>query len=196
LWHKQANCGASIRASTWLPCKSVLRMSPGASAVRPDRKLSRHEGGGPTRERDCLAARSAMDRLRNTGQPESRACERLRALARCALPRVPLESGRVCTPRTGVPVQRRKRRRLPAYLQFRPCLASQICLIAKRQVKNPCLLFFPRLWVPDPENWDVRQLLWHRHRLVQMRTRVKNRSIWVYIAGIIVRSRSLGENDG
>jgi len=33
---------------------------------------------------------------------------------------------------------------------------------------------FPKLWAPSPENRDLRQLLWHRHRLVQMRTRVKN----------------------
>lgn len=33
---------------------------------------------------------------------------------------------------------------------------------------------FPRIWAPDAENRDVRQLLWHRHRLVQMRTRVSN----------------------
>jgi len=33
---------------------------------------------------------------------------------------------------------------------------------------------FPRVWVPSPENRDLRQLLWHRHRLVQMRTRIKN----------------------
>jgi len=33
---------------------------------------------------------------------------------------------------------------------------------------------FPRVWVPSPENRDLRQLLWHGHRLVQMRTRVKN----------------------
>ena len=33
---------------------------------------------------------------------------------------------------------------------------------------------FPSLWVPDAENRDLRQLLWHRHRLVQMRTRVMN----------------------
>jgi transposase len=33
---------------------------------------------------------------------------------------------------------------------------------------------FPRVWVPDPENRDLRQMLWHRHRLVQMRTRVMN----------------------
>ena len=31
---------------------------------------------------------------------------------------------------------------------------------------------FPRIWVADAENRDLRQLLWHRHRLVQMRTRV------------------------
>jgi len=33
---------------------------------------------------------------------------------------------------------------------------------------------FPRIWVPDAENRDLRQLLWHGHRLVQMRTRVLN----------------------
>jgi transposase len=33
---------------------------------------------------------------------------------------------------------------------------------------------FPRIWIPDPENRDLRQLLWHRHRLVQMRTRIMN----------------------
>jgi len=33
---------------------------------------------------------------------------------------------------------------------------------------------YPRIWVPDPENRDLRQLLWHRHRLVQMRTRIMN----------------------
>jgi transposase len=33
---------------------------------------------------------------------------------------------------------------------------------------------FPRLWVPDAQVRDVRQLLMHRHRLVQIRTRVKN----------------------
>jgi transposase len=33
---------------------------------------------------------------------------------------------------------------------------------------------FPRIWVPSPENRDLRQLLWHRHRLVQRRTRIMN----------------------
>jgi transposase len=29
---------------------------------------------------------------------------------------------------------------------------------------------FPKIWAPSPENRDLRQLLWHRHRLVQMKT--------------------------
>ena len=33
---------------------------------------------------------------------------------------------------------------------------------------------FPRVWVPSWENRDLRQLLWHRHRLVQARTRMLN----------------------
>jgi transposase len=33
---------------------------------------------------------------------------------------------------------------------------------------------FPRVWAPSAENRDLRQLLWHRHRMVQMRTRIMN----------------------
>jgi transposase len=33
---------------------------------------------------------------------------------------------------------------------------------------------FPRIWVPSWENRDLRQLLWHRHRMVQTRTRLMN----------------------
>jgi len=33
---------------------------------------------------------------------------------------------------------------------------------------------FPRIWVPDAEMRDQRQLLIHRHKLIQIRTRVKN----------------------
>jgi transposase len=33
---------------------------------------------------------------------------------------------------------------------------------------------FPRIWVPSGENRDLRQLLWHRHRMVQARTRILN----------------------
>src|SRR5204863_5045753 len=33
---------------------------------------------------------------------------------------------------------------------------------------------FPEIWVPSWESRDLRQLLWHRHRLVQARTRIMN----------------------
>jgi transposase len=43
-------------------------------------------------------------------------------------------------------------------------------LILKLMLKDD----FPQIWVPSWENRDLRQLLWHRHRMVQMRTRVMN----------------------
>src|SRR5258705_416680 len=33
---------------------------------------------------------------------------------------------------------------------------------------------FPQIWVPSGENRDLRQLLWHCHRMVQARTRSMN----------------------
>jgi transposase len=33
---------------------------------------------------------------------------------------------------------------------------------------------FPKIWVPSWENRDLRQLLWHRPRMVQTRTRIMN----------------------
>jgi transposase len=33
---------------------------------------------------------------------------------------------------------------------------------------------FPQIWVASWENRDLRQLLWHRHRMVQARTRIMN----------------------
>src|SRR5271163_4545295 len=47
---------------------------------------------------------------------------------------------------------------------------NDAALLLKLLVENN----FPRIWVPGPENRDLRQLLWHRHRLVQMRTRILN----------------------
>jgi transposase len=32
----------------------------------------------------------------------------------------------------------------------------------------------PQIWVPSGENRDLRHLLWHRHRMVQARTRIMN----------------------
>src|ERR1700716_451606 len=43
-------------------------------------------------------------------------------------------------------------------------------LILKLMLKED----FPQIWVPSWENRDLRQLLWHRHRMVQMRTRIMN----------------------
>ena len=43
-------------------------------------------------------------------------------------------------------------------------------LILKLMLKDD----FPQIWVPSWENRDLRQLLWHRHRMVQARTRVMN----------------------
>jgi len=33
---------------------------------------------------------------------------------------------------------------------------------------------FPRIWIPDAVTRDHSQLLMHRHKLAQIRTRVKN----------------------
>lgn len=33
---------------------------------------------------------------------------------------------------------------------------------------------FPEIWVPSPEERDLRQLILHRHKQVQMRTKIKN----------------------
>src|SRR5262249_23013400 len=43
-------------------------------------------------------------------------------------------------------------------------------LILKLMVKDD----FARIWIPSWENRDLRQLLWHRHRMVQARTRIMN----------------------
>jgi transposase len=43
-------------------------------------------------------------------------------------------------------------------------------LILKLMLKDD----FPQIWVPSWENRDLRQMLWHRHRMVQARTRIMN----------------------
>src|SRR5215470_12932932 len=77
--------------------------------------------------------------------------------------------------------------RLLSDLQFELCIGDAAKIRTKRVRKQKTdrqdaqLLLqllrenrFPQIWVPDAENRDLRQLLWHRHRLVQMRTRVMN----------------------
>ncbi len=47
---------------------------------------------------------------------------------------------------------------------------------------------FPRLWTPDREQRDLRQLVLHRHNLVEIRSRVKNeRNIFLSIRGCSAR---------
>ena len=55
---------------------------------------------------------------------------------------------------------------------------------------------FPRIWMPSPENRDVRQLVWHRHRLVQMRTRVMNQLQAIAMNEGIRRKRGLWTRQG
>ena len=55
---------------------------------------------------------------------------------------------------------------------------------------------FPRVWVPSPENRDLRQLLWHRHRLVQMRTRIMNQLQAVALNEGVRRKKALWSKEG
>jgi len=55
---------------------------------------------------------------------------------------------------------------------------------------------FPRIWVADAENRDLRQLLWHRHRLVQMRTRVMNQLHVVALNEGVRRKKALWRSTG
>jgi transposase len=54
-----------------------------------------------------------------------------------------------------------------------------------------------RIWVPATADRDVRQLVMHRHRLVQMRTRVKNQLKAVALnEGMVVRKPGLWSKKG
>jgi transposase len=55
---------------------------------------------------------------------------------------------------------------------------------------------FRRIWVPDWENRNLRQLLWHRHRLVQMRTRIVNQLHAIALNEGLRRKRSLWRSSG
>jgi transposase len=55
---------------------------------------------------------------------------------------------------------------------------------------------FPRIWAPTPENRDLRQLVWHRHRLVGMRTRVMNQLQAVAMNEGIRRKKGLWTKKG
>jgi transposase len=53
---------------------------------------------------------------------------------------------------------------------------------------------FPRIWVASWDNRDLRQLLWHRHRMVQARTRIMNQLQAVALKeGLRCKKRLWGE---
>jgi hypothetical protein len=55
---------------------------------------------------------------------------------------------------------------------------------------------FPRIWVPSWENRDLRPLLWHRHRMVQMRTPVMNQLQVVALNEGVRRKKALWRPTG
>jgi len=50
---------------------------------------------------------------------------------------------------------------------------------------------FPRIWVPTPEERDLRQLLKHREKLVRMQTSVKNQLHFLAMSQGVCRKRKL-----
>jgi transposase len=55
---------------------------------------------------------------------------------------------------------------------------------------------FPRIWVRGGENRDLRQLLWHRHRMVQTRTRLMNQLQAVALNEGLRRKKGLWREGG
>ena len=55
---------------------------------------------------------------------------------------------------------------------------------------------FPRVWVPSPEDRDARQLLQHRHKLVGMRTSVKNQLHGLAMGQGLCRKQKLWSESG
>lgn len=55
---------------------------------------------------------------------------------------------------------------------------------------------FPAIWVPSAEERDLRQLLLHRHKLVEMRTRIKNQLQHVALNQGLQKKRQLWTEKG
>ena len=55
---------------------------------------------------------------------------------------------------------------------------------------------FPRIWVPTPGERDLRQLLWHRHKLVRMRTMLGNQLHFLAMSQGLCRKRKLFSKSG
>jgi transposase len=50
---------------------------------------------------------------------------------------------------------------------------------------------FPRIWVPTPAERDLRQLLWHRHKLVSLRTMLGNQLHFLAMSQGLCRKKKL-----
>jgi len=55
---------------------------------------------------------------------------------------------------------------------------------------------FPRIWVPTPAERDLRQLLWHRHKLVRMRTMLGNQLHFLAMSQGLCRKQKLFNKKG
>jgi transposase len=55
---------------------------------------------------------------------------------------------------------------------------------------------FPKIWVPTPAERDLRQLLWHRHKLVGMRTMLSNQLHALAMSQGLCRKRKLFTKKG
>jgi len=55
---------------------------------------------------------------------------------------------------------------------------------------------FPKIWVPSTEERDLRQLLWHRHKLVRMRTMLGNQLHALAMSQGLCRKKKLWTKKG
>lgn len=55
---------------------------------------------------------------------------------------------------------------------------------------------FPRIWVPTPAERDLRQLLWHRHKMVRMRTMLGNQLHFLAMSQGLCRQKKLFTESG
>jgi transposase len=55
---------------------------------------------------------------------------------------------------------------------------------------------FPKIWVPTPAERDLRQLLWHRHKLVGMRTMLSNQLHFLAMSQGLCRKKKLFTRHG
>ena len=55
---------------------------------------------------------------------------------------------------------------------------------------------FPRIWVPTAAERDLRQLLWHRHKLVRLRTMLRNQLHFLALSQRLCRKQRLFTRQG